>query len=133
MNERGGAAIALLGPIAVALVLAVGLSGIGSWLRVRGEADAAADAAALAAAPVTFLPFGAQGTPAEEAARFAAMNDARLVWCICPPNPSWEPRIVEVEVEKQVSIWPLGDFAVKGRGRAEFVPSMLLEEPTADG
>ena len=128
MKERGSAAVALLGPIAVALVLAVGLSGVGAWLRAQAEADAAADAAALAAAPVTFLPFGARGTAAEEAARFAAMNDARLVWCVCPPNPSWEPRTVEVEVEKEVSIWPLGLFVVTGHGRAEFVPAMLLEE-----
>lgn len=128
MTERGSAAVALLGPIAVALVLAVGLSGVGAWLRAQAEADAAADAAALAAAPVTFLPFGARGTPAEEAARFAAMNGARLVWCVCPPNPMWDPRTVEVEVEREVEIWPLGTFVVKGRGRAEFVPSMLLEE-----
>jgi hypothetical protein len=119
--------VALLGPIAVALVLAVGLSAIGTWMRAGIEADAAADAAALAAAPVTFLPFGAKGTPAEEAARFAAANGTRLVWCVCPPNPSWEPRTIEVEVEKEVEVWPLGTFIVKGHGRAEFVPSMLLE------
>jgi hypothetical protein len=118
--------VALLGPIAVALVLAVGLSAIGTWMRAGIEADAAADAAALAAAPVTFLPFGAKGTPAEEAARFAAANGTRLVWCVCPPNPSWEPRTVEVEVEKEVEVWPLGTFIVRGHGRAEFVPSMLL-------
>ena len=104
-------------------------------MRARAEADAAADAAALAAAPVTFLPFGAKGTPAEEAARFAAMNGTRLVWCVCPPNPSWEPRTVEVKVEKPVEIWPLGTQVVEGHGRAEFVPSLLLgsQQPTADG
>jgi hypothetical protein len=125
--------VALLGPIAVALVLAVGLSAIGTWMRAGIEADAAADAAALAAAPVTFLPFGAKGTPAEEAARFAAANGTRLVWCVCPPNPSWEPRTIEVEVEKVVEVWPLGTFIVKGHGRAEFVPSLLLgsQQPTA--
>ncbi|MEK7253097.1 MAG: Rv3654c family TadE-like protein [Actinomycetota bacterium] len=127
MSERGSAAVALLGVIAVALVLAVGLAAVGTWLRARTEANAAADAAALAAAPVTFLPFGAKGTPAEEAARFAAINDTRLVWCVCPPDPSWEPRTVEVEVEREVEIWPLGTFVVKGRGRAEFVPALLLE------
>ncbi|MBI5156682.1 MAG: hypothetical protein HZA58_01570 [Acidimicrobiia bacterium] len=123
--------MAVLGPLAVALVLAVGMSGVGGWLRAQAEADAAADAAALAAAPVTFLPFGARGTPAEEAARFAAVNGGRLVWCVCPPNPTWDPRIVEVEVEREVEIWPLGTFVVKGHGRAEFVPSMLLEEETS--
>ena len=132
MSERGSAAVAMLGVIAVALVMAVGLGAVGTWLRARTEANAAADAAALAAAPVTFLPFGAKGTPAEEAARFAGINGTRLVWCVCPPDPSWEPRTVEVEVEKDVEIWPLGTFTVKGRGRAEFVPAMLLESEIAD-
>ncbi|HEX5630771.1 MAG TPA: Rv3654c family TadE-like protein [Acidimicrobiia bacterium] len=126
MSERGSAAITLLGVIAVALVLAVGISAVGLWLRVRTEASAAADAAALAAAPVTFLPFGAKGTPTEEAARFARRNGARLVWCSCPPDPSWKPRTVVVEVERTVTIWPLGVYSVRARGRAEFVPELLL-------
>lgn len=133
MNDRGSAALALLGPTAVALVLAVGLAGVGTVMRARAEADAAADAAALAAAPVTFLPFGAAGSPAEEAERFAAANGARLVRCVCPFDPSWEPRTVQVEVEKQVVVWPVGTIAIRGRGRAEFVPALLLEEATADG
>ncbi len=126
MNERGSAAITLLGVIAVALVFAVGIAAVGIWMRARTEASAAADAAALAAAPVTFLPFGARGTPTEEAARFARRNGARLVWCSCPLDPSWEPRTVVVEVERRVTIWPLGEFAVRARGRAEFVPELLL-------
>lgn len=127
MRERGSAALALLGVIALALVLAVGLAAVGQVLRARGEASAAADAAALAAAPVTFLPFGAEGTPAEEAARFAAANGARLVWCVCPPDPSWSPRTVEVEVEREVAIWPVGKVTIRARGRAEFVPALLLD------
>jgi hypothetical protein len=95
-------------------------------MRARVEAATAADAAALAAAPVTFLPFGAQGTPTEEAARFATVNGSRLLSCICPLDPSWEPRIVEVRTERSVDIWPLGEFAVEAVGRAEFVPGLLL-------
>lgn len=126
MSERGSATLALLGVVAVALLLAVSLAGVGIWLRAHSEATAAADAAALAAAPVTFLPFGARGTPAEEAARFARANGARLRWCVCPPDPSWAPRTVEVEVETSVWIWPVGTVAVRARGRAEFVPVLLL-------
>jgi imidazolonepropionase len=87
----------------------------------------AADAAALAAAPVTFLPFGAHGTPTEEAARFATLNGTRLLFCICPLDPSWEPRTVEVRTERSLEIWPLGTIEVEATGRAEFVPSRLLE------
>ena len=126
MNERGGASLTLLGVIALALLLAYGLLAVGAVLEARTEASTAADAAALAAAPVTFLPFGARGSPAEEAARFATANGVRLVWCVCPPDPSWEPRTVVVEVEKVVTLWPVGELRVRAQGRAEFVPELLL-------
>jgi len=126
MSERGSVSVAVLGVVAVALVLALGLSAVGSYLRARAEAEIAADAAALAAAPVTFLPFGARGTPAEEAARFAYLNGSRLEACRCPLDPSWEPRTVEVKTVRAVAIWPLGTFEVTAVGRAEFVPAALL-------
>ena len=126
MNERGSASLALLGVTALVMVLAVGLVAVGSVMRARIEASTAADAAALAAAPVTFLPFGAKGTPTEEAARFASLNGARLLSCICPLDESWEARTIEVRTERMVEIWPLGEFAVEAVGRAEFVPALLL-------
>ena len=127
MSERGSASLALLGVAGLVLVLAVGLVAVGNLLRARVEAGTAADAAALAAAPVTFLPFGARGTPSEEAARFAALNGARIISCSCPVDHSWEPRTVEVRTERVVAIWPLGVFRVQGVGRAEFVPALLLD------
>lgn len=126
MTERGSIAVTLVAVIAAALVLGVGIADVAIWMRARTEASAAADAAALAAAPVTFQAFGARGTAAEEATRFAEMNGARLVWCVCPPDPSWEPRTVEVEVAVDVEVWPLGRFTVTARSKAEFVPAMLL-------
>jgi len=126
VTERGSASIAVLGVGAVLLVLAAGLAAVGSFMRARTEAEIAADAAALAAAPVTFLPFGARGTPWEEAARFAALNDSRLLSCRCPIDSSWDPRTVEVETVRTVEIWPLGTFEVSAVGRAEFVPALLL-------
>lgn len=129
MSERGSASLALLGVAALVLVLAMGLAGVGIFLRARAEASSAADAAALAAAPVTFLPFGARGTPIEEAARFAALNGARIISCSCPIDHSWEPRTVEVRTERVVEIWALGVFRVQGVGRAEFVPALLLQDP----
>ena len=127
MSERGSASLALMGVAGLVLVLAVGLVAVGNLLRARVEAGTAADAAALAAAPVTFLPFGARGTPSEEAARFAALNGARIISCSCPVDHSWEPRTVEVRTERVVAIWPLGVFRVQGVGRAEFVPALLLD------
>ena len=111
---------------ALALLFAAALGAVGTYLRVRVEAVAAADAAALAAAPVTFLPFGATGTPAEEAARFALANGASLLWCACPVDPSWEPRTVTVQVARAVRLWPAGSLTVTAIGRAEFEPALLL-------
>jgi len=126
VSDRGGAAVLLLGVAAVVLLLAAALGAVGVYLRARVEAVAAADAAALAAAPVTFLPFGAEGTPADEAARFAAVNGARLLWCACPVDPSWEPRLVTVRVAKEARLWPVGSLTVTATGRAEFEPARLL-------
>ena len=126
MREQGGAAVLLLGVAAVVLLLAAVLGALGTYLRARVEAVAAADAAALAAAPVTFLPFGATGTPADEAARFATANGARLLSCACPSDHSWEPRTVTVRVAREVRLWPVGSLTVIAVGRAEFLPALLL-------
>ena len=67
--ERGSAAILVLGVAGLVMVLTIGVADVGLILSARLEAAAAADAAALAAAPVTFRPFGAAGTPAAEANR----------------------------------------------------------------
>lgn len=115
-----------MGVAAVVLMLAAGLGAVGALLRARVEVSAAADAAALAAAPVTFLPFGAAGTPAEEAARFARLNGAVLVSCACPIDRSWGPRTVRVEVSRVVTVWPAGRVEVRAASRAEFVPALLL-------
>jgi hypothetical protein len=126
VNDRGGAAVLLVAVVGVALLLSAVLGAVGSYLRARVEAVAAADAAALAAAPVTFLPFGAKGTPAEEAALFAAANGARVLSCACPVDPSWESRTVTVRVARDLHLWPLGALTVTAVGRAEFVPALLL-------
>ena len=126
MSERGSAGILLAAVAGVVLLLAAVLGAVGSYLRARVEAVAAADAAALAAAPVTFLPFGATGTPAQEAARFAAANGARLLSCACPLDPSWEPRTVTVRVGRSADVWPMGTVTVTATGRAEFLPALLL-------
>ncbi len=126
MNDRGAAGILLVGVAAVILVLTAGLGLVGSYLRARVEATGAADAAALAAAPVTFRPFGAAGTPAEEAARFAAANGASLVSCVCSVDESWDARTIRVEVARTIRLWPIGTVTVRATSRAEFAPSLLL-------
>ncbi len=126
MSERGAVSVALLGVVVFAVLLGAGVASVGAFFHARVQAAAAADAAALAAAPVTFLPFGARGTPAEEAERFAAANGSRLVFCSCPVDRSWAHRTVVVDVERVVSLWPAGSITVRARGRAEFSPVLLL-------
>lgn len=127
-DESGSVAVAVVGAIGVLLVLVVWLSALAMAMRAHLDATTAADAAALAAAPVTFLPFGAKGSPADEAARFARLNGAQLVWCRCPLDQSFDPRTVEVRVTKSVDLPVLGLTQVEATGRAEFVPAALLEE-----
>jgi secretion/DNA translocation related TadE-like protein len=126
VTDRGSASVLTLGVIAVVLVLTVGLVVVGAVLRTRVEAATAADAAALAAAPLTFYPFGSGAGPRAEAARFAALNGARLVDCDCAVDPSWEPRTVQVVVESRVHLPALPDIRVRASSRAEFVPALLL-------
>jgi len=126
VNDRGAAGIVLIGVAALVLMLGAALGAVGSYLNARVQLSAAADAAALAAAPVTFLPFGATGTPTDEAAHFARINGADLDSCICPVDRSFEPRTVRVQVSKTVSLWPAGHIRVTAVSRAEFVPALLL-------
>ena len=126
MNDRGSASLLLVAVAALVLLFGAALGSVGAYFRVRVEATTAADAAALAAAPITFLPFGATGTAQQEAARLARANGARLISCQCAHDPSWDPRTVHVEVEIVANLWPAGAIPVRATGKAEFTPVMLL-------
>ncbi len=118
--------LVLLAAGAVVVVFAVATVGAGQYLVAAGQAQTAADAAALAAAPVTFRPFGALGSAREEAAIFAAANNAALVSCGCAQDPSWKNRTVEVTVRLPVRLVLFGHRSVHATSRAEFAPSRLL-------
>lgn len=125
MNEHGSVVIgvALIG---VLLTLLVGVGAAATIVASHSIAATAADAAALAAAPVTFRPFGASGSPAAEASHVAAANGARLVGCRCPPDPTWSIRTVSVTVRRAVRT-PWGQIVdVRATSRATFDPTALL-------
>lgn len=126
MNDEGSAGVVLLAVGAVVMVLAVGVATVGQLLVARIEAGRAADAAALAAAPVTFASFGARHGPAEEAHRFASLNGARLIFCTCPIDRTWNPRTVEVRVEVDAQVPGVGPVAVAASSRATFAPASLV-------
>ncbi len=126
-RERGSAAVLLLAVAGLVLVLALGVADAGIAFSARLQTAAAADAAALAAAPVTFRPFGATGTPVAEARRLARANGAVLVHCACSIDRTWRPRVVQVVVERRVSLLGLGAITVRASSRAEFAPAALLD------
>jgi hypothetical protein len=125
-SDDGSIVVVSIGVIAVIAIGALWLTGLVVAGHGIGRAGAAADAAALAAAPVTFLPFGAAAGPAEEAARFAGANGSELLWCRCPIDRSFAARTVEVMVGLRVEFPVLGRRMVTAVGRAEFVPALLF-------
>ncbi|MEE8331886.1 MAG: Rv3654c family TadE-like protein [Acidimicrobiia bacterium] len=125
-SDRGSAAVLLLAIGVVAAGLAVVIGEVGIYLQANARAATAADAAALAAAPVTFAPFGAVGSPRDEARRFATANGARLVSCACRVDRSLAAREVEVRVRVDVDLWGLGRRSLTATSRARFDPSKLV-------
>jgi hypothetical protein len=121
-GDRGSATLPALVLVSLLWVAAAGLADVGRLLAAHVQATAAADAAALAAAPATF--FG--GDPRREAATWAAANGARLRSCGCPLDRRWAPRTVTVEVAIDVDLLVLGRRLVRARAAAEFDPGALL-------
>jgi len=122
----------MLAAVGVGMILTLWLAALATVMGARLQVAAAADAAALAAAPVTFLPFGADGGPIDEATRFAAMNGAALVHCACPIDRSFTERTVTVAVARRVGLPLVGVVTVGATGRAHFAPARLLG-PEAPG
>lgn len=108
-----------LATVVVAIMLVEGAR----VFRARAMAATAADAAALAAAPVTFRPVGVVSSPAAEAERFARLNGAELLQCLCPIDRSDLPRNVEVVVSYEVRLLLAGRRLITATSRAQFVPA----------
>lgn len=124
-RDEGTAGLLVLAVAVVTLLMGLLVVDVATFLHARSRAQVAADAAALAAAPVTFRPFGADGSPSDEAALFAEANGARLVMCRCPVDVSWDARTVVVEAAVQIDPVVLPVTEVRATSRAEFVPTSL--------
>jgi len=120
-DAQGSASLLGVALTMVAVVLGVLIADIGVLLRARSEAATAADAAALAAAPLTF--HGSGASPGEQAARYAAINGATLLSCACRVDPTWATRTVTVVVAISVDPLLTGPVEVAVSSRAEFVPT----------
>ena len=124
-SERGAASIVMLAVAVVVVVLGLLVADLSIYLGARAKAQVAADAAALAAAPVTFRPFGAAGSAADEARRFAMGNGGTLVECRCPPDLSWRSRTVVVLVSVPADLALLGSTEARAWSSADFDPTRL--------
>ena len=115
----------MLGVAVFVVLLGAFLGDVAVYLRARATATVAADAAALAAAPLTFADFGSVSGPRVEAARFAAENGSVLVSCDCAVDPTWRPRTVRVVVSARANLMLFGSRGVTAASRAEFDPTEL--------
>jgi hypothetical protein len=91
----------------------------------RARATVAADAVALAAAPITFSSFGDQDDPARAAAAIAAANGVDVVECLCSIDRSWARRVVVAVVSIDLELLLLPDRRVEAAAAAEFRPILL--------
>lgn len=119
--EAGAATVVSAALVATSLALAVIVADIGMVLRVRSQVAAAADAGALAAAPLTFQPGGAE--PGVVAADFVMRNGATLMRCDCPVDRTWSARTVTVVAAATAGTMLAGEVTLAVSSRAEFVPT----------
>ncbi len=115
----------MLALAAVVVILGLLIADVSIYLGARARAQVAADAAALAAAPVTFRPFGAVGSAVDEARRFAAGNGGTLLECRCAQDQSWRSRTVTVLVSVPADLVLLGATQVTAWSSADFDPTRL--------
>ena len=121
-----------IGAIVLALVLMAGVTAVGQVLVARNRVIAAAEAGALAAAPVTFRPFGATGSAIDEATRLVRSNGAALLRCDCRPDRRYNPRTVVVTARTDVLVLGLREVSVEATAAAEFRPVDLLVDRRPD-
>lgn len=80
-RERGSASIALLGGVAMVMVLLLGLTDLAALFMARARAQTAADFASLAAAAELIPAIGID--PHQKAGEYASANGATLTSCEC--------------------------------------------------
>ena len=131
-SERASVAIAAVGVLVFGFVLAAALAGIGQVVLARAKVVTAAEAGALAAAPVTFRPFGASGSPTAEAARLVRANGAVLVRCSCAYDPGYDPRTAVVTARLRTAVLGMGEITLEATAAAEFSPVALLRRPSIE-
>ncbi len=121
-EDRGSATVLILALLAALLLAGAGIAVLGGGQLAAVRAQTAADAAALAAAPETFM----GGSPLTLARQYASANGAELVTCTCQVDRTWQIRRVTVTVRVPIDVWLLGAVVIARSATAEFEPVALL-------
>lgn len=124
-TQRGAAALLVAALLAVGVLLALLVTDIARVATARTHATTAADAAALAAAPLTFSAFGSRTDPVQAAEDLAQANGAELVECRCLVDRTWDVRVVVAVVAIDVDLLLVPDRRVEAAAAAEFRPVLL--------
>jgi secretion/DNA translocation related TadE-like protein len=124
-DDHGGVTVVMMALIAVLAVAAIAVAALGSLYSARAQAQAAADAGALAAAVATYPPAG-DGEPVARARSVVEANGAVLVACRCRHDSSLVVRVVEVVAAVDARVPVFGQLRVRGSSRAEFDPLRWL-------
>lgn len=128
MKDEAGAVGVIAAALAVVAVLVSLLAvDLGRVAAARAQLMTAADAAALAAAPLTFAGFGIGSDPVTAATEMAHANGAQLIGCRCGIDRSWASRRVVVTVGRTVELSLLGDRKLTAVAAAEFRPASLVD------
>ena len=106
-GQRGSASVVVAAIVAMALLLSTAAADLARVFVVAARAQAAADAAALAAAQE--LALASDIEPVDAATEYAARNGAELLTCICDPGTF--SAVVRVRV-------PVGALLLFGSGRS---------------
>lgn len=125
--DRGSVSLLVLGvALPVAIMGVVLVVGVAQLAVARAALQGAADAAALAAAPTTFHPFGGEADPEAVATAVAVANGVELVACDCRRDRTWSARVVVVRVVRPVRVLGIAGVVVTASAAAEFTPVDLL-------
>ncbi len=111
VGEHGSVAVLFCGLLALAVVLTLAIGSLGGAVVLAGRAEAAADAAALAAADSVAL--GNRSSACAAASRVAELDGAHLVEC------DLETDAVEVLVQLTGDDRSVAGHRVRARSRAE--------------
>lgn len=123
--QRGIATVLVAALLAVGALLSMMMVDVARVTAARAQLTAAADAAALAAAPVTFSSFGMDTEPRAAATSIASANGATMVSCICPVDRTWSARTAVVVVAATVDLLFIKSIRLEASAAAEFRPVEL--------